>query len=222
MRHERKPDARYHSAIKSPIEPADDIEKALWATVRHNVPNEDIARVIDIYEDTMEREILQAWIFAGATNELINSLTNISMEILTAYRHLCCNLYAFRDKLEMWRWINKYEGTSDGKLLLHRAVHVDGIQAIAHYCGLMTDLDPNHVNGQVMREAYFRSIGTMRANKISSGEASAAHQLMKTAAASALASKVSDAPNLSEVFAKLKHRDMTISVEDLSKEEILH
>jgi hypothetical protein len=144
-------------------------------------------------------------------------------DILVPYRHLCCNMFVFRDRLEMLRWIHRYDGTREGKLLLTRAAHFDGIEAIAHLCGLPSNLSPNHVNEQAMRETYFRSMGTMRSTTISGAEGQAAHQMLKTAISAAGAAQKRGAPNLAEALLKLKHREMTFHVEDIMPHgEILH
>lgn len=223
MRRERRPDDRYHAALRVQDEPLNPHEGALWRLRNQGVADDTIARVVDAYEDTFERELLQAWMVAGASDDDINKRLGMSFDMIAPYRHLCCNINVFRDKLEMLRWIHLYDGSRVGKLMLERAAHFDGVEAIAHYCGLPSHLDPNHVNEQVMRESYFRSIGTMRTTSISSAEAVAAHQLMKTATATAEAAQKRGAPNMADTILKLKHREVTWHIEDIAPHgEILH
>lgn len=223
MRLERFPDDRYYAALRSVDAPVHPFENALWCLKNMDVGTEAIMRVVDVYEDHFERELLQAWIIAGASDEDLNKRLGMSLDMLPAYRHLCCNTFAFRDKLEMLRWIRMYDGSPEGKLLLSRAAHLDGVEAIAHFCGLKSSLDPSHVNEQVMRESYFRSVGTLRASSITSGEATAAHALMKTATATALAAGKRGAPDLAATLLKLKTREMTFHLEDVVPTgEILH
>jgi hypothetical protein len=115
----------------------------------------------------------------------------------------------FRDKLELLRWVRSYNGSKEGKLLLERAVHLDGVEAVAHMCGLPTNLDAAHVNEQNMRETYFRGVATLRGSHISSREAAEAHALLKTSLASAAASLRRGAPNLAETLLKLKYQELT-------------
>lgn len=223
MRHERYPDDRYRSALRVATEPQHPYEAALWRFYTNGVPDDMIVRVVDVYEDTFERELLQAWIIAGATDEDIHARLGMSLNMLAPYRHLCCNVFAFRDKLELLRWTRMYEGTREGKLLLEKAVHLDGVEAVAHLCGLTSALDPNHVNEQVMRESYFRGVSTFRGSSISSADAVAAHQLMKTATSAAVATQKRSAPNIADTLLKLKHREMTFQTGDVVPQgEILH
>ena len=223
MRRERQPDDRYRAALLAADAPAHSFEAALWQLRHANVDNDVIVRVVDAYEDTFERELLQAWIIAGASDNAISERLGFPLEVLAPYRHLCCNLFMFRDKLEMMRWVHQYKGTHAGKLLLERALHFDGVEAIAHLCGLPSKLEPDHVNQQVMRETYFRGLSTLRASNIASADAVAAHQLMKTATSAAGAAAKRTIPSVAETLLKLKHREMTWHAEDVVPHgEILH
>jgi hypothetical protein len=223
MRLERRPDDRYQAALRAANDPAQPFESALWQLRHNNVADDIILRVVDAYEDTFERELLQAWIIAGASDEDISTRLGFPVSILAPYRHLCCNLFMFRDKLEMMRWVHLYNGTREGRLLLACALHFDGVEAIAHLCGLPSKLEPEHVNQQAMRETYFRSINTLRASSISSADAIAAHQLLKTATATAAVAAKRNVPSVADTLLKLKHREMTWHAEDVVPHgEILH
>jgi hypothetical protein len=223
MRRERSPDDRYQAVMRSPHAPAHAYEAALWNFKTQGVADDVIERVVDVYEDAFERELLQAWIIAGASDEDISTRGGVPPELLSPYRHLCCNVAAFRDRLEMMRWVNMYKGSRTGKVMLERALHFDGIEAIAHLSGRKTVLSPDHVNEQAMRESYFRSISTLRASSIAGPDALAAHQLMKTAMTAAQAAANRGEPNMAETLLKLKHREVTWHVEDIVPHgEILH
>ena len=223
MRRERSPDDRYIAALNSPHEPANGYEALLWRHKVQNVPDDVLERVVDIYEDNFEREMLQAWIIAGASDEDISTRGGMSIDVLAPYRHLCCNVFAFRDRFELMRWVNMYKGSRSGKIMLERALHFDGVEAIAHLSGRQTKLTPDHVNEQAMRESYFRGISTLRASSISGPDALAAHQLVKTAVSAAAAAQNRGAPDMSEVIMKIKHREVTWHVEDIAPNgEILH
>lgn len=209
MRHERRVDERFRAALRAPDEPTHMFERALWQFGTTGIGDESIVRVVDAYEDTFERELLQAWIIAGATDEALNTRLGMNLDMIAPYRHLCCNPMVFRDKLELLRWVRNYQGSVDGKKLLERAVHLDGIEAVAHLCGLPTNLDGAHVNEQTMRETYFRGVATLRGSHITSREAVEAHSLLRSSVAAAGATLRHGAPNMADVWAKLKHRDLT-------------
>ncbi len=215
MRRERRPDERYVAVLRAPDEPLNPHEQALWHLRTTGVGSDAIVRVVDLYEDTFERELLQAWIIAGATDVDLNERLGMALDVLPAYRHLCCNPMVFRDKLELLRWVRNYQGSEDGKKLLERAVHLDGVEAVAHLCGFPTRLDAAHVNEQIMRETYFRGVGTLRGSHISSREAAEAHSLLKSSLASAGATLRRGAPNVAETFLKLKHRELTFGPDEV-------
>ena len=112
MRRERSPDDRYIAALNSPHEPANGYEALLWRHKVQNVPDDVLERVVDIYEDNFEREMLQAWIIAGASDEDISTRGGMSIDVLAPYRHLCCNVFAFRDRFELMRWLGRFVSES--------------------------------------------------------------------------------------------------------------
>ena len=215
MRHERKIDERYRAAMLAINEPTNSHEQALWVLRTQGIGDEAIIRVVDVYEDTFERELIQAWIIAGASDEDLHLRLGMSLSMIAPYRHLCCNPFVFRDKLELWRWVKNYNGTKEGKQLLERAVHLDGVEAVADMCGLPTNLDAAHVNEQVMRATYFRGMGTLRGSHISSREAAEAHSLLKSSTTSAAATLRRGAPNLKDTLIKLKHRELTYQADEV-------
>lgn len=223
MRHERRIDERFRAALLAPAEPENPFERALWQFRYNGVAADAIIRVVDMYEDTFERELLQAWIIAGADDQMINARMGASLDMLPAYRHLCCNTSVFRDRFELLRWVRSYQGTDAGKILLEKAVHFDGIEGIAHLCGLPTHLDPAYVNEQVMRETYFRGSTTLRSSDISSKEANDAHAMLRSAMSAAQAAGKRSAPNMAETLLKLKHREMTFKADEVvPREEIMN
>lgn len=215
MRHERRVDDRYRAALRASVEPANPHERALWILRTQGVGDDAIVRVVDAYEDVFERELLQAWIVAGATDNDLHRRLGMSLDMIAPYRHLCCNPMVFRDKLELLRWVRSYQGSPEGKMLLERATHLDGVEAVAHLCGLPTNLDAAHVNEQVMRETYFRGVGTLRGAHISSKEAAEAHSLLKSSTAAAAATLRRGAPNLRDTLIKLKHRELTYQADEV-------
>lgn len=215
MRLERRIDERYLATLRATVEPTDPYEQALWRLHTAGIVDKDIVRVIDAYEDTFERELLQAWIIAGATDQDLNVRLGMSLGMIAPFRRLCCDVTVFRDRLEMLRWSVNYKGTTQGKLLIERAVHLDGVEAVADLCGLPSFLDAAHVNEQTMRTAYFRGMGTLRGSHISSREAAEAHSLLKTAVAAAAATLRRGAPNIAETLLKLKHRELTFQPDEI-------
>jgi len=188
------------------------------------VPDDVAERVVDLYQADFEREQVQAWIVAGATDARINRDLGIMREAIPTYRRLCFNLSNFRDRLEMLRWIHLYQGSRQGKLLLEKAIHVHGLEALAHMHGLASELDSDDVHKQSMRESYFRGIGVSRSTKLGSPESNAAGAALKAAAASAIAlgGAGDDGGDILSKL-KLKFREETQAAgAAVPREEILH
>jgi hypothetical protein len=225
MRRERKPDSRYLAVMRMAEEPKQEHEQALWRHLNGVVFSDVMERVVDLYEDPFfEREQVQAWIIAGAEDTRIHQDIGVSLAVLPAFRHLCCNLSNFRDRLELLRWVRNYEGSPLGRAMLAVATHFDGVEALAHHSGRESKLSASHVQEQTMREAYFRSMRTLRMNTLNSTEGSAAHSMLKTAMnAAALVSDGGTGGNLSDLLAKLKFRELTHEAgAAVPREEIVH
>lgn len=96
-----------------------------------------------------------------------------------------------------------------------------GIEAVAYMSGLPVNLDPGIVQSQAMIDSHFRAL-MGREVDIESGVAREAlkHQQMAVTQAAIL---VKRSPGTDSVAIKLKHREMTSSIEVIDKTaEVLH
>ena len=221
----REPDERYHAVIKAVFAPEHPIESLLWRCIRKQTDSVALSRAIEIYGDLFERERLQPWIIAGATDDDIFERIGISQETAAAYRHLCFNTDVFRDLLDKQRWVTNYAqrpgATREGALYLQKAV-IHGIEAVAHVMGAPSKLEPGDVLDQAMRDTYFRGL-TMRDAKLTSAEAAASHNMLKTAVALASEQAKVRPPGVNDILIRIKHRDMTQPIEVVNMTgEILH
>lgn len=218
----REPDARYHAALHARECPEHQIEGALWQAA-HQVgsPSEAVLRAAEIYEDVFEREMLQAWVVAGAPDNEIERRLLVMSETVKAFRHLCFDVSVFRDRLELLRWVRQYTGSDDGRLYLQTAV-LHGVEPLAWLCGLDANVDPQRVMQGVMSDSFFRGLAHRNAS-VASKEASAAHAFQKTALSTAQALMRRGPPDIGSLIIKLKHRDLTAPVENEVREgAILH
>lgn len=223
MRHE--PDERYHAAIGSRLEPDHPVEALLWRCARGVESSDHMARAIEVYGDQFERERLQPWILAGASDDLIVDRVGLHADMLAAYRHLCFNVALFRDLLDKQRWVNAYDqrpgATREGALYLRKAL-LHGVEAVAHVMGAPCRLEPSDVLEHAMRDTYFRGLA-IRDAKLTGPEAAAAHGMLKTAAALAQEQAKIRPPGVNDILIRIKHRDLTQPIEVINMTgEILH
>lgn len=221
----REPDERYHAAVSARVEPDHPIEARLWRCVQGRETCSHVARAIEVYGDMFERERLQPWILAGATDADISERVGLHPEMLEAYRHLCFNLTMFRDLLEKQRWVALYSAragaTHEGALYLQKAL-LHGVEAIAHVMGAPSKLEPQAVLDTAMRDTFFRGLA-MRNAKLTSAETAAAHALLKTSVALAEEQSKTKPPSLGDILIRIKHREMTQPIEVVNLTgEILH
>lgn len=218
----REPDARYYAALRALECPEHPIEGSLWQAVRQiGTPSEAVLRAAEVYEDGFEREMLQAWIVAGASDAEVERRLLIMSETVKAFRHLCFDMSVFRDRLELLRWVRQYNGSDDGRLYLQTAV-LHGVEPLAWLCGLDASVDPQRVMQGVMSDSFFRGL-SHRTATVASKEAAAAHAFQKTALSTAQALMRRGPPDIGSLIIKLKHRDLTAPVENEVREgAILH
>lgn len=218
----RDPDSRYAAVLGMTACPEHPVEAALWRGVnRVGDPDEIVLRAAEIREDLFEREMIQAWIVAGALDSDVERRLLVPASVMKAYRHLCFDMNAFRDRLELMRWIRQYQGSEDGRLYLQTAV-LHGVEPLAWLCGLDAAVDPQRVLQQVMSDAFFRGMAH-RGTGVASKEAAAAHAFQKTATSTAQALMRRGPPDIGNLLIKLKHQDHTTPLGNEMREgAILH
>ena len=221
----RNPDFRFRAvqeAVKRKITPIDARERALYLLLTNGGNDETIAYAHELYQSEYQREVLQAWIAAGATSADIETNLRVPSAVSDAYRWLFFDLTAFRDRLALLEWVNTYRGTPFGKTVLQQAV-MTGLKGLQWQFNLGdVKVDPKAVIQQAMTDSFYRSRAGRLAG-ITSAEAEAAHKHMKTAVSAATTLAKSDTGNLlSELLIKLQHRDLTTSIHEEQPENIMH
>ncbi len=221
----RKPHARY-DAIKTAVEhhivPIDVQERALFDLLQGNGTNEVVAYAHELYARTFRREILQAWIVSGATDEQILNCLRVPAEVVASYRFFFFDLSVFRDDLELFEWVENYNGTPNGRTLLMQATMsgVNGLMWLYNRGNLK--LDPKEVIRKAMTDAHFRA-NAGRFSSVTSKEADAAHKHLKTAMSAAGQLAKGDTGNLlSDLLIRLQHRDDTTPITPELADNLLH
>jgi len=223
----RRPDWRL-LAVKSATEPPKDaLELALYDLLRTNIiDNEPVAYAAEVYGRESEREILQAWLLAGATDDQVFESLGVPCQVTQAYRELFFDVTAFRDRLDMLSWVSDYTkvhgGSPYGTRLLQTAM-TRGVDTLRWLFGPNNaDVDPNMVLQHAMSDAYYRGKSN-RDYALHSKEAGMAHNFMNTAVKIAGQLSKEKPPDANALVIKLRYRDMTESVEGVAdKADLMH
>jgi len=223
----RSPDWRLR-AVKSATKPPEDaLERALYSLLKtKETDNEPVAYAAEIYTRESEREIMQAWLLAGATDGQIQENLSVPQDATQAYRELFFDVTAFRDRLDMLSWVGDYHkvhgGTPYGARLLQTAM-TRGVDTLRWLFGPNNaDVDPNLVLQNAMSDAYYRGKSN-RDYALSSKEAGMAHNFMNTAVKIATQLSKEKPPDANALVIKLRYRDMTESVEGVAdKADLMH
>jgi hypothetical protein len=213
--------------VATDVPPSDPAMLLLWQVLRKEGEDASTLYALEIYNNFFEREVMQAWIIARATDKQISDALRIPTAVCEVYRQLFFDLDAFRDELALLSWLREYERTrqgSDQGIALMKKGLSGGPSALAWiYSRGDVQLDANMVMQHVMAEAYFRG-KTHRAHALNAKETVVAHQFMVTAlkAAGAITKVDKVANDLNELRIKLQHKELTTSIEDTEEGEILH
>lgn len=221
------PDQRYRATRLAKTAPKDPTELALWKIFQQKPSDPNVEWAWSVFEEVYEREVLNAFLLAGATDEQIWTTLRVPNAVVQAYRYLFFDTQAFRDELHILSWIRKYEeghyGTPQGVQLLKDALMRGVPGLIWNYCRDSTlTLDPEHVQRQAMVDAYFLG-RTCRVLTPGSTEARAAKSYMDTAlqlASTIIRQHKKDNTNDAALIIKLMHREMTSSIEDVHPEDV--
>ena len=223
----RNPDHRYRAISRAEEEPEHAYESALWKLRRGETIEGVVSYAQEIYASLLQREILQAWILARASDDTIQQWLRIPAEVTRAYRHLFFDVNIFRDELDILSWVHEYEqehmGSEHGVQLLQIAV-MEGVDKLAFLYGRgEADVDPEKVQRVAMTEAYHRG-RAHRGAAVSSKDAAAAHSFMNTAVKIAQGLGKKGGPDLDGLRLKLAFKDQTQSINEAVEdgEVVLH
>lgn len=217
----RSPDERWFAVKAAIAEPPHPIERACWRHVQQVEMSPEVDRALEIYLEEFERERLQPWILAGATDDDVEERIGLPRATTGAYRHLFFNTALFRDALDKQLWVHNYQGTAEGKAFLLKAV-LEGLEAVAHVMGAPVKLDPGQIIERAAQDLFFRG-QALKYARVSSPDAAAAHSMLRSAVEYAQHQTKVRPPNITDVLMRLKNRDMTQHVEDVIPHgEILH
>lgn len=219
----RNPRHRFDAIRASSVPPEHSIELALWHALRGTGTDPAVVRALEIYEGVDERETMQAWFIAYATDAQIQQTLRVSEDVTHAYRLLFFDITVFRDELDVIRWVREYAdaGTDYGAQLLQNAVLMGPDYLAWLYSRGVVTLDPEAVKKHVMADAFFRGRQN-RHHAMTSKEAQVSHAFMTTAfrASESLGTSNID---MNQILIKLRYRDMTEPVDAVAQhEEILH
>ena len=223
----RNPDRCLRTVAAAKAPPSDSLETALFDVLKNGTTSNDlVAYAYEVYGKETEREILQAWLIAGATDAQLFEHLSIPVDVTRVYRVLFFDVDVFRDRLDMLSWVSEYAkelgGTAYGARLLQTAV-TRGVDTLRWLFGAGAgELDPQQVLQQAMSDAYYRGKSN-RDYALSSKETAMAHTFMNTAVKIASQLDKKKAPDANALLIKLRYRDMTESVETLpEKQNLLH
>jgi len=223
----RSPDWRFRAIQAATTPPENSLERALYDLLQtKQTDNEPVGYAAEIFARESEREIMQAFLLAGATDQQIQENLAVPISATQAYRELFFDTGAFRDRLDMHSWVSDYHkvhgGTPYGARLLQTAM-TRGVDTLRWLFGPgNADVDPNVVLQHAMTDAYYRGKSN-RDYALSSKEAAAAHNFMNTAVKIAGQLSKEKPPDANALVIKLRYRDMTESVEEVAdKADLMH
>ncbi len=220
----RDPAHRWHAIERAPECPEHAIEAELWRALREQGPHGDSSLAYEVYADGA-RWCMQGWLLSKAKDEDIAKRLGFPDGLVRAYRHLFFDTTVFRHHLDLVAWIKRLNGDpaypAEALQFLRWAV-MYGPEAIAYMSGVPVSLDPRVVQEQTMIDSYYRSLQGRDA-AIDSAAAKEALKHMQLAVNQAAVLSKASPPSARDFAMKLKHREMTSSIEVIDKTtEVMH
>lgn len=219
----REPDHRWRATARVQQCPEHAIEAALW---RHRRGLGDAPEEAEAYELRCceARWALEALLLSGAKDDDIAKRTRLTEGVLKAYRHLFFDVTVFRHHFDVIDWVKKLANDATVPAEAHQLFRwavMHGVEAVAWLCGLPAYVDPRQVQERAMTESHFRAlIGRDAAIDSTAAKEALKHQQLAVTQAQHL-SKAAP-PSARDFAVKLKHREMTSSIEVVDKTEVLH
>jgi len=227
----RFPDNRFRyikKAIAAKEIPEHPTEQALYYFLMEKKPDEIISYAYELYSQPYERNILNSWLLAGATEEDIKFHLRIPCDVAHTYMHLFFDITQFRDELDIYSWVNELERDNlvdEAGLQLYKQALMGGLDAMAWiYSRHRTAMEPRKVLENIMADSYYRAKANRQAN-ITSKAAKEAHSYMNTAlkAGDLLAKHTpQQMTGVSDLVIKLETKDLTTPADDAKTEDLLH
>lgn len=219
----RSPDHRAITVSKAREQPEHALEKALWRLRRGLDSDDTIVRAVELSE-SRARDCLHGWLLATPKDDEISRRTRVPIDVILAYRYLFFDISVFRDHLDLVDWARTAgeapNATPESTQYVRWAI-MYGVEAVAYMSGLPVNLDPGMVQSQAMADGHFRALmGREAVLDSATAREALKHQQMAVAQAAILAKR---SPGTDTVAIKLKHREMTSSIEFVDKTtEVLH
>lgn len=223
----RDPAHRYEAVKNATGAPVHALEATLFEHRRSPGDRIPSSYAEEIYLDTFEREVMQAWIASGADDAYVEQVLEVPAVVTQAYRHLFFDMGVFRDRLDLLSWVRTYpqqtSASKEGAALLQMAT-MRGPKALAWVYGRgAVDIDTTDVLKHAMADAFFRG-QTSREHSLSSKEASVAQALMSNAVKIAGVLDQKKPSDVNALALKLRYRELTTPANHAQQtgEELLH
>lgn len=164
----------------------------------------DVRYAYDLYSDTAQRAVLDAFALAKVTAEATAKIFEIPVSVIETYRYLFMDTGAFRNKLELRVFAQDYDGDAAGRELVRTALQA-GPEYLrwAYGDGSVDLVDSRTVVRRAMHDAHFRSLAH-KGNALTSGMAKEAHKWMGTATRYAQVLEAMDPQTSQNAIAELR------------------
>lgn len=110
----KRPDHRAEE-ISAGAEAATPEEAEFAALLRGETVSEQVKYAVEIYEDSYKSEVLEAFLLAGASSEIVYNHLRVPVPVVDTYRRLFFDLSVFRDELDVEAYTQTYPENTPGE-----------------------------------------------------------------------------------------------------------
>lgn len=177
------PAARYREvqrAADAGIAPSDPLLRELFDLLAGNPARDPVTEAYDLYQTETHRVVMDAFIVASATPQLIESVLGVKVEVVDIYAYLFFDKSVFRNRLELLSYAASYPGDAHAQELMRAAVNVGLEYLLWAYGRGDVQVDARSIIRHTMAEAYYRGMAH-RGNALTSGITRESHKWWATA-----------------------------------------
>lgn len=227
---QRDPSARYHEvlrSVESGIPPTDLLMQELFSHLNGQTVRGEVVDAADLYADENHRSVLDAFILADSSPQVIEAVLGIKAAVVDVYRYLFMDKSVFRNRLELLSYAASYPGNTHSQEILRAAVNVGQDYLLWAYGRGNVHVDARTIIRHTMAEAYYRGMAH-RGNSVTSAITKESHKWWSTAVKNAeLLERIdprAEKQAFEEIRIQLEKADTTYTTETspVPVTEILH
>ena len=210
-------------AFEEKKRPSSGLEQELYDLLSGQVVSRAVESAMDIYQHEFKREVLEAFLLAGASPEEIDQILRVSVPETEAYRSIFFDPSVFSNELDVIDYAYEYKKSEFGTELKRYAVDL-GLECLKVRMSRGSYVVHGEMAQDVIRSTAFIMAQLARVNKSDSSMANASLKWAQLSLKAAPDEKDKPKGTVEDLKIALEPKEHTTNEEDsgISPDKILH